>query len=58
MALVLPMSALLVIAAYDSGLSSFPVPMAIAVASRSVMVVVWIAPRVIVHEGSHEVDSS
>jgi hypothetical protein len=53
------MSALLVVAAYDSWLSSLPVPMATAVLSRSVIVVVvGIAPRVIVHDGSHDVDSS
>ena len=48
----------MVIAAYDSGVSSFPVPIAIAESCTSSMLVVWMAPWVMVHDGFQKVDSS
>jgi hypothetical protein len=57
-AVVLPRRPVETIAAYDSGESSLPVPTATAVAFTSKMFVVWMAPRVIVHDGFQYVDSS
>ena len=43
---------------YDSRDNSLPEPMPAAVAARSLMFVVWIAPWVMVHDGFQKVDSS
>src|SRR6476660_8254003 len=55
---VLPRRSVDTIALYDSGDSSLPDPMPAAVAARSAMFVVWIAPLVMVHDGFQKVDSS
>ena len=55
---VRPMRSFVVMARYDDGLSSCPVPIAIAVAFRSWMSVYSIAPCARVQVGSQKVESS